>query len=97
MSNTSDDQPVTREEGDGSVLVVGIGDGVWADITRPFTFTGRIIRAALLPGGTRDGNPTVEILVELADGRLVHANTTWRLWQGMTNVFATHESTWQVD
>lgn len=71
-------------------LIVGVGPGSWDDIPH-IDFTGRIIRITMLPGGTRGGNPTVEVLVELADGRLVHANTTWRLWQETTGLFANVE------
>lgn len=80
-----------------SRLIIGIGPGVWDDVD-PQTpmMTARIIRAALLPGGTEAGLPTVEILCQTADGVLIHANTTWRLWQGATNAFATDASTWDI-
>lgn len=79
---------------DGTEVVIGVGDGVWADVGE-IGHRGRIERMALLPGGTRDGNPTVEVLVRLSDGSLAHANTTWRLWQATTNAFGAHVSTWE--
>jgi hypothetical protein len=82
------DRPVRA---DGTELSVGVGDGAWADIAEPVEFRGRIERVVLLRGGTRDGNPTVEVLIRTTDGRLVHANTTWRLWQGATRAFEEYE------
>lgn len=82
---------------DQTEVVVGIGAGAWDDLTESIDEGGRVVRAALLPVGTRDGNPTVELLIRCTDGRLIHANTTWRLWQAMTNVFGAHQSTWEVD
>lgn len=96
MSSTKDDGP-TAQTDDGTQIIVGIGDGAWSDIGQRIEMRGRIVRAVLLPEGTAAGRPTVEILVELPDGRLVHANTTWRLWKGTTDLFTGHESTWEVN
>jgi hypothetical protein len=87
MSSTADDRPTTHED-EGTTILIGIGDGVWEDLSQPVDNMGSIERIALLPFGTRDGNPTVEVLIRLFDGRLVHANTTWRLWQETTRAFA---------
>jgi hypothetical protein len=71
---------------DSTQLVIGVGPGAWDDVPQ-IHLAGRIVRAAFLPGGTVKGAPTVEILVELPDGRLIHANTTWKLWEAATDVF----------
>lgn len=81
---------------DGTQLIVGIGPGTWNDIEKDIDVAGRLIRVTLLPEGTALGHPSVELLIETADGGLVHANTTWALWQGATNVFGSHESTWET-
>lgn len=91
---------MTAEEAEdtngGTQIIIGVGAGVWADLSDDVAFGGRIERAALLPNGTRDGKPTVELLIRISDGSLVHANTTWRLWQAMTNAFGADSSTWEV-
>lgn len=79
---------------DGTSIVIGIGPGVWEDMDEDIPLVGQVERLALLPEGTIGGNPTVEILIRLSDGRLVHANTTWRLWEAATNAFAADDSTW---
>lgn len=71
---------------DGLTLRVDVGPGSWSDLAE-IHMAGRVVRAAFLPGGTVGGRPSIELLIELADGRLVHANTTWRLWSDATELF----------
>lgn len=66
-------------------LAVSMGDNCWSDLNSDdIAATGRIERVALLPMGTRNGNASVEILVRTKDGDLIHANTTFALWENAT-------------
>jgi hypothetical protein len=73
----------------GGLLAVGYGDLAWADLEgQTIDGNGRIERAVLLPMGTRAGNASVEILVRMPDGSLIHANTTWLLWSNATELMS---------
>ena len=62
---------------------VEIGDGEWRQHTEGKAVTmGRIVRVGCLPAGTAEGRPTFEALIELEDGSVVVAETTWRLMNG---------------
>lgn len=73
---------------DFSQFAVAYGDGQWADLANEPMIGASIDRAVFLPFGTRQGNPTIELLVRTERGLYVHANTTWALWQAATTVFA---------
>jgi hypothetical protein len=74
-------------------MAVAIGDGAWTDLDSADKTAmyeagrGIIERVVLLPHGTMHGNPSIEILVRMPDGRPIHAVTTWRLWERATRVF----------
>lgn len=69
-------------------LVVAHGEGKWNDLSRDdVALVGRVERAVLLPHGTHAGRHTVELLIRTKDGQLVHANTTYALFQGMAQQF----------
>jgi hypothetical protein len=52
----------------------------WIDIN-PFTVLhGSLERVGLLRNGTREGLASVSLAIRLADGRMVVAETTWRLF-----------------
>lgn len=69
-------------------LACSYGDGKWADLAHQHIEGGRLERAAFLPFGTANGNPTVEILVRTEAGLFVHANTTYALWKASADVFS---------
>lgn len=51
----------------------------WYDIPGGSYGQGIIERIGLLPNGTANGRPTVALLVRMADGSAVLAETTWAL------------------
>lgn len=68
--------------GAGQNLMVGYGDSAWEDLAgQTIDGNGKIERAVLLPMGTSRGNASVELLIRMPDGSLIHANTTWALWK----------------
>ena len=71
----------------GSQLVVAYGEGKWSDLLDVPLIGGRLERAVLLPMGTHGARHSVELLVRTANGDLVHANTTYALFQGMAQQF----------
>lgn len=72
---------------DLTALGVTLGPGTWDDIEGVIELRATLRRVTFLRAGTRKGNPSVELLFQLPDGRYVHASTTWALWQGATMVF----------
>jgi hypothetical protein len=52
----------------------------WTDIDRNTLLHGTIDRIGLLPNGTTGGRASIAIAVTLDDGRVVIAETTWRLF-----------------
>lgn len=68
---------------------VSHGDEAWADLAADtIADTAHIERAAMLPFGTRNGSPTVNLLVRTKDGdALVHVTVTLAAWQTMSHVF----------
>jgi len=56
------------------------GDGAWPDLLgRSDLLTGAWTRLTALPAGMVSGRLSIGILVELPDGRLCFAETSWRL------------------
>lgn len=56
----------------------------WTDLPPDIPF-GDIERIGLLPNGTPQGRATVELVIRLADGTLVGAQTTLRLLNAATH------------
>jgi hypothetical protein len=83
-------QRIVADAGE-TTLTLSYGEGTWGDLadTGLALVSGRMERVAFLPFGTQQGNPTVEVLVRTRGGLLVHANTTWALWDTATT--AMHE------
>jgi hypothetical protein len=57
------------------------GDNCWPDLSDGNYLTGKIASIALLHDATIDGNPTVTIRIEIADGGTVLAETTYRIFE----------------
>lgn len=56
------------------------GDGAFDDVDpRKLAGRGDIVRAAILRNGTAGGRASIALLIRLDDGRLVVAETTYRL------------------
>lgn len=77
----------------GTRIIVGRGDGAWADVEN-IHMTGRIERVVMLPFGTTKGNPSVEMLIRTDDDTLIHANTTLALFEAMAKLFAEWKDRW---
>lgn len=60
----------------------------WIDIKAGEARTGKLERIGLLPNGTAGGKPSVGMLIRLADGTPVIAETTWELFDAAARAFA---------
>lgn len=61
----------------------------WTDLrTVPFAGQGTVERIGLLPGGTTGGRPSIAMIIRLADGRHVLAETTWALMETAVRALA---------
>lgn len=58
----------------------------WTDIDP--AYSGQLERIGLLRNGTTQGRATVGLVVQLADGRHVVAETTWRLLHNAVRALA---------
>jgi hypothetical protein len=68
-------------------VTLRIQDGDWADLIPGLDMKAsdgaRIIRVGNLPSGMDSGRPAFQLAVRLADGRIVIAETSWRLMRGV--------------
>lgn len=72
------------------------GDGAWPDLiddqgNKNFT-EGQLVGVARITNGTTGGSSSVTFRIELPDGRIILAQTTFSLIYQATNAFAIAES-----
>lgn len=60
----------------------------WTHVDPGTVLTGQLVSIGLLRHGTREGRASVALLVELADGRHVVAETTFRLFNTAARALA---------
>lgn len=56
-------------------------DGDWADLPIDLNLSrgATLVRIGNLPNGTASGAPALQLAIQLPDGRVITAETTWRL------------------
>lgn len=86
-SGNWESMPVPNMEEGFMQLDIGIGEGAWEGFDGTIDLHATLEKVALLPVGTRAGNPSVELLLKLTDGRWVHASVTLALWHAATMAF----------
>jgi hypothetical protein len=67
--------------------VIMDGDGCWPDLRERGFERAEISGVALLENGTVGGNPTITVRCELADGKVVLAETTYALFANAARAF----------
>lgn len=63
-----------------TVLDIAFGDGALIEYALSDFQGGDIKKMAALDDGTSEGHPSVAIVVEGRDGKIIIAQTTWRLF-----------------
>lgn len=63
------------------VLPIAFGDNSSPELRGRNVKSGKILKLACLDDGTSGGNPSVGIFIELPDGQLIFAETTYALWK----------------